>query len=440
MLGAFILQLVLIFLNAIFASAEIAVISTNEAKLEKLAEEGNKNAKRLLKLKGNSSNFLSTIQVAITLAGFLGSAFAAENFSGPLVSLIQKTGIPVSAEILDSVCVLLITVILSYFSIVFGELVPKRLAMKNAEKMALMLAGILSFVSKAFYPFVWVLSKSTNAILRLLRIDPNETEEIVTEEDIRLMLDSGSEQGNIDSMEHEMIQNIFEFDDISLGEVCVHRRDMVFLYKEDNVYEWKTIINNDQHHYYPVCGDNADDIIGILPTSKFLRGRFEDTETAIAAVCEKPYFVPETMKADVLFSNMKETRNHFAIVVDEYGGTSGLITMHDLLELLVGDIGDKDDEQIVEIKRLDESHWEILGSASMKDIREELDITFEEDEYDTFGGYIFGLLDAIPDDGTQHTIETEDLIIHVETIEDHRVERTLVTKKEKPSDDEEKMD
>ena len=173
MLGAVILQVILIFLNAIFASAEIAVISTNEAKLEKLAENGNKKAKKLIKLKGNSSKFLSTIQVAITLAGFLGSAYAADNFAGPLVGLLEKIGVPLPTETLTSICVFLITIILSYFSIVFGELVPKRVAMKHSESMALMLAGLLTFVSKAFAPFVWVLSKSTNAMLRLFRIDPN---------------------------------------------------------------------------------------------------------------------------------------------------------------------------------------------------------------------------------------------------------------------------
>ena len=431
MLGAVILQLILIFLNAIFASAEIAVISTNEAKLEKLAEDGNKKAKKLIKLKGNSSKFLSTIQVAITLAGFLGSAYAADNFAGPLVGLLEKIGVPLPTETLTSICVFLITIILSYFSIVFGELVPKRVAMKHSESMALMLAGLLTFVSKAFAPFVWVLSKSTNAMLRLFRIDPNEEEEEVTEEDIRLMIDSGSEQGNIDIMEHEMIKNIFEFDDISVDEVCTHRRDVTFLYQEDSMEEWKNIINSTRHRYYPICGESADDIIAVLHAAKFFRESYRNAECAICEASEKPYFVPEAMKADVLFTNMKETRNHFAIVIDEYGGTSGVITMHDLLELLVGDLGEKGDDYVVEIKKIDDSNWEIFGSASLKEVSEELDIDFDEDDYDTFGGYIFSLLDAIPDDGTQIDLETDDLIIRVETIEDHRVERSVVTKKNK---------
>lgn len=436
MLGAVILQVILIFLNAIFASAEIAVISTNEAKLEKLAEDGNKKAKKLIKLKGNSSKFLSTIQVAITLSGFLGSAYAADNFAGPLVGLLEKIGVPLPTETLTSICVFLITIILSYFSIVFGELVPKRVAMKHSESMALLLAGLLTFVSKAFAPFVWVLSKSTNAMLRLFRIDPNEEEEEVTEEDIRLMIDSGSEQGNIDSMEHEMIKNIFEFDDISVDEVCTHRRDVTFLYKEDSMEEWKNIINSTRHRYYPICEKDADDIVAVLHAAKFFRESYRDAECAICEASEKPYFVPETMKADVLFTNMKETRNHFAIVIDEYGGTSGVITMHDLLELLVGDLGEKGDDYIVEIQKIDDSNWEISGSAALKDVSEELDMDFDDDDYDTFGGYIFSLLDAIPDDGTQIELETDELLIRVETIEDHRVERTIVTKKKKVDEDE----
>ncbi len=429
MVGAILLQVILICLNAIFASAEIAVISVSDGKLEKLVDDGDKRAKKLLRLKGNSSKFLSTIQVAITLAGFLGSAYAADNFADPLVAWLVKVGVPLSASTLSSICVFLITILLSYFSIVFGELVPKRVAMKHSERLALSLAGLLTFVSHAFAPFVWILSKSTNGVLRLCGINPEEETEEVTEEDILIMLDSGSEQGNIDSMENELIQNVFEFDDISLSEVCTHRTDVEFLYEEDGVYEWRTVVTKSRHHYYPVCREDADDIISVLNVAKFMRGSFADTESAIREAGEKPLFVPETMKADVLFVQMKKTRNHFAVVIDEYGGTSGVITMTDLLELLVGDLGGKDDVAVQEIRRLDEGRWEILGSALLKDVSDELNVALDDEEYDTFGGYIFGLLGAIPDDGTRHEIETEDLIIHVERIEDHRVELVTVEKK-----------
>jgi putative hemolysin len=288
-----------------------------------------------------------------------------------------------------------------------------------------------AFVSLFFAPFVWLSTKSTNGMLYLFRIDPKETEETVTEEDIRLMIDSGSEQGSIDSMEQEMIRNIFEFDDISLGEVCTHRRDVTFLYKDDSIEEWKNIINQTRHRYYPICGEGVDDIVAVLSASKFFHESLNHASRAVLEASEKPYFVPETMKADVLFTAMKETRNHFAIVVDEYGGTRGVITMHDLLELLVGDLGEKGYDYVEDIKKLDDGRFEIRGSALLRDVEEELGLSFDDDDYDTFGGYIFSLLDVIPEDGTQIELETEDIVIHVESIEDHRIERTIVTKKEK---------
>ena len=431
MIGAVILQIVLIFLNAVFASAEIAVISTNEAKLEKLSEEGDKKAKRLLSLTKNPSKFLSTIQVAITLAGLLGSAYAADNFAEPLVKWLVGLGIGISESTLNSICVFVITLILSYFSIVFGELVPKRLAMKNAEKMALGMSGILKFVSCVFAPFVWILTKSTNGLLRLFHIDPNEQGDAVTEEEIRMMLDTGSERGTIDSMENEMIQNVFEFDDISISEICTHRRDVTVLYKEDPRSEWKKTIAETRHSFYPICGEDTDDVIGILNIKKFFRTDNSTPEAVIRAAAEKPYFVPENMKADVLFQNMKETRNYFAIVIDEYGGMSGVVTMHDLLELLVGDLVDKDEEYSLEIEKLGENEWRIAGAASLEKVGEELELSFDTEECDTFGGYIFGLLGAVPDDGTTLELETDDLEIQVVSVEDHRIESTVVRKKEK---------
>lgn len=431
MIGAIILQFILIFLNAIFASAEIAVISTKEAKLEKLSEEGNKKAKRLLALTENPSKFLSTIQVAITLAGLLGSAYAADNFADPLVKWLIGLGVQIPEGTLNSVCVFVITLILSFFSIVFGELVPKRLAMKNAEKMALGMSGILKFVSCIFAPFVWILTKSTNGILRLLRVNPDEQEAAVTEEEIRLMLDSGSEQGTIDSRENELIQNIFEFDDISISEVCTHRRDVAMLYKEDDLSEWRRIIAETRHSNYPICGEDSDDIIGVLNTKKFFRVDTLSPEAVIRAAVEKPYFVPENMKADVLFNNMKATRNYFAVVIDEYGGMSGVITIHDLLELLVGDLGDKEDTPWQTIEKTGDNEWKIPGAASLEEAGEALGMTFDTEECDTFGGYILGLLGEVPDDGSTFEIETDALHIRVESVEDHRIDRTVVEKKEK---------
>ena len=439
------LQVVLIALNAIFASAEAAFLSINSARIEKIVEEGDKKtrkkAKKLQKLTKDSSKFLSTIQVAITLAGFLGSAFAADSFSEPLSQLIVKIPVIANAGIewmqIEPVCVVLITLILSFFSIVCGELVPKKIAMKNAEKLSLALSGFIRFMSVIFAPIVWVLTITTNGILRMFGVNPNEEEEAASEEEIRIMLDTSSEAGAIDSMENEMIQNIFEFDDILISEVCTHRRDVAMLYREDTLDEWREKIVQSRHGLYPICGEGPDDIVGVLNIRKFFRADCKTIEEAIAKASEKPYFVPENMKADVLFTNMKETRNYFAIVVDEYGGTSGVITIHDLLELLVGDMGDKEDIVVEEIVCLneEEAQWKILGSASLEKVAEALDVTFETEDCDTFGGYILGLLGEIPDDGAKLDLETDELTIKVESVADHRIEETIVTVKPRPVDE-----
>ena len=446
---AILLQIVLIALNAIFASAEAAFLSINSARIEKMIEEGDKKlrkkARRLQKLTKDSSKFLSTIQVAITLAGFLGSAFAADSFAEPLTNwfnsleFVKSNGIVIP----ETLFVVVITLILSFFSIVLGELVPKRIAMKNAEKLSLGICGFIRFMSVIFAPFVWVLTKTTNGILRLFGVNPNEEEEAASEEEIRIMLDTSSEAGAIDSMENEMIQNIFEFDDILISEVCTHRRDVRMVYRDDDIDEWKKVLSTSRHGYYPICGESADDIVGVLNIKKFFRSECKTVAEAMRVAVEKPYFVPENMKADVLFSNMKETRNYFAIVVDEYGGTNGVITIHDLLELLVGDMDDKDEVVVEEIVCLNEEtrEWKILGSASLTEVAENLGITFDTEDCDTFGGYIFGILGEIPDDGTTLDLETDDLIIKVESVMDHRIETTLVTVKERVVDeDDEDLD
>ncbi len=429
LIGPIILQVVLIILNAIFASSEIAVISSNKAGLENLAEGNNKRAKMLLTLTENPSKFLSTIQVAITLSALLGSAYAADNFATPLVGLIVKAGVSMDPEIIRTACVLIITLVLSFFSIVFGELVPKRMAMKNPSKTALNIAPLLYVVSVLFKPFVWILTKTTNGVLRLLRINPDEQNDAVTEEEIRIMLKDSSDRGEIDTVENELIQNVFEFDDISVEEICTHRRDAHILYIDDSFSKWKKTISETRHSFYPVCRENADDVVGILNVKRFFRVGCQSVKDALDKAVDKPSFVPENMKADMLFAEMKKTRNYYAIVVDEYGGTSGVVTMHDLLEVLVGDLNDKDDVVSVEIKLLEENKWQILGSALLEDVTKELGIALEDCGYDTFGGYIIGILGTIPEDGSKLELETELLHISILKISEHRIEKTIVTKK-----------
>ena len=332
-------QVILIALNGIFASAEIAVLSISETKLEKLAEQGSKKARRLRKLTEEPARFLSTIQIAITLSGFLGSAFAADGFSGPLADWLIGLGVTgISRGTLETLAVILITLILSYFTLIFGELVPKRIAMKKSETVALAISGLLSGISKLFKPVVWLLSVSTNGVLRLLGIDPHEEEEEASEEEIRMLVEAGGEKGTIDKEEQTFIQNVFEFDDLTAGEIATHRTDVDLLFLEDSDAQWAQTIHSTRHTLYPICNETADDVVGILNAKDYFRLEDKSRQNVMAHALREPYFVPETVKADVLFRNMRQKRQSMAVVLDEYGGMVGILTLNDLLEELVGDL------------------------------------------------------------------------------------------------------
>ena len=437
-----VLQVVLIFLNAIFASAEIAVISANSTKMEKLAEEGNKRAKRIVRLTKNSSKFLSTIQVAITLASLLGSAFAADSFAEPLTNAMIGAPGPENSgyySVVSTIVMICITLILSFFSIVFGELVPKRIAMRNAEKLSLILSGILIFVSYAFAPFVWLLTVSANGVLRLFGIKPEDSGEEVSEEDIMLMAEAGSEKGSIDEKENEFIQNIFEFKENDVGEVCTHRKDVDFLFERDDPSVWEETIKQSSHTYYPVCGKDTDDVIGVLNTKIYFRLSDKSKQNVKQQAVMPPVFISETMQADDLFYRMKTTREYFAIVLDEYGGVNGIITLHDLLELLVGDLNEKGEATDYEIRQISEDKWEVTGLAPFDEVEEAMHLKLPEDEdadFETFAGYVYEMLGEVPDDGTTCECENEYVKVEVLTVSEHRIERMIITKKQKPAEEE----
>lgn len=421
------LQVVLIALNAVFASAEIAIISMNDNKLAKMAQEGNKKAIKLAKLTSKPARFLATIQVAITLSGFLGSAFAADNFSDKLVALIMKSGVNIPEKTLDSIVVILITLILSYFTLVFGELVPKRVAMRKAERLALGMASMITFISKAFAPLVFLLTASTNLVLRLMRIDPDAADDDVSEEDIRMMVDAGSEKGAIDSTEKEFIQNVFEFDDLAVEEIAVHRTEVSLLWMEESVEEWNKTINGSRHTMYPVCDETVDNIVGILNAKDYFRLSDKSKDNILKNAVTPAYFVPESIKADVLFKNMKDSRNTFAVVLDEHGGTTGIITMSDLLEQLVGDFdADRPEKTEPAIQSLDSKTWKILGTAELDDIERELGVSFGDNENNTFSGLIFDTLGTVADDGSSFELNAYNLIIKVTGVTDHQVDSAVV--------------
>ncbi|MDF2821161.1 MAG: hemolysin [Clostridiales bacterium] len=428
LLWQLLLQLILIIINAIFACAEIAVISMNDNKLAKLTASGDKRAIRLSKLTAQPARFLATIQVGITFAGFLASAFAADNFSGKLVKWLVRLGVNVPLATLDTISVIVITFILSYFTLVLGELVPKRVAMRKAETLAIAMSGLVYFISKAFSPLVWLLTSSTNGVLRLMGIDPHALDDHITEEEIRMMVDEGSEKGAINNSEKEMIQNIFEFDNKTAEDALTHRTDVSLLWLDESEEQWDTTITESRHTIYPVCDETTDNIVGVLNAKDYFRIQDKTRENIIKLAIKPAYFVPETVRTDILFRNMKKSRNHFAIVLDEYGGMNGIITMNDLLEELVGDLDDDYSipEKPLPIELVDSQTWKIQGSALLDTVSKQLGVILPEDDYDTFGGLVFGLLGFIPDDGSTPELEEFGLNIKVTEIKDHQLERAIV--------------
>jgi putative hemolysin len=423
------LQVLLIFINAVFACAEIALISLNENKLEKLSSSGDKKAKRLLALTREPAKFLATIQVGITLAGFMGSAFAADNFSGVVTRALIAAGVTISPKTLDHISVVAITLILSFFTLVLGELVPKRVAMKKADALAFAMSSFIFFISKAFAPVVWLLSKSTNGLLRLLGINPDAEDSGVTEEEIRLMIDMGNAHGIIKTGEKEIIHNVFEFDDKTAGEVMTHRRDVILLRLEDSDGEWERTIIENRHSYYPVCGKSSDDISGILKSRNYLCLKERSRANVLAHAVRPALFVPLSVKTNVLFRKMKKIRNHFAVVLDEHGSMMGIVTMNDLLEELVGDL--EDDNTVPPDRPLIEkagSVWYINGAAPLEKVARELETELPVDKYETFAGFVFSLLGQVPEDGSRPELEACGLTIKVLDVGEHRLERALVTR------------
>lgn len=417
-------QVVLIALNAVFASAEIAVISFNDMKLQKAADAGDKRAKKLVNLTADPTNFLGTIQVGITLAGFLGSAFAADNFAGLIVDGLLKAGVSIPVSVLNTISVIVITIILSVVTLIFGELVPKRVAMKKAESLSLALAGFLTGVSKASRPVVWFLTKSTNAVLRLFGINPHEEDEQVTEEEIRMMLDIGSEKGTIDPAEKAMIHNIFEFDDTPLEEIMTHRRDLTMLWTDDDIEVWKQTILSRPKQKYLICTETVDNVYGVLDTREFYKALYNhaDVKTAI----EPAFFVPESMKADELFRKMQKSHNHMAVVLDEYGGLSGIITMSDLLEEIVGNLGPDDEPE--EIEKISENLWRVMGSAPLDKVAEALDMTLPDGEANTIAGLVLAELEEFPADGEKPLVESYGLKMQVQLVSHRRIESIDISK------------
>ncbi len=427
MLSEILLLVLLILLNGFFAASEIAFISLNDARIEKQAKEGNKKAKSIKKMLKDPSKFLATIQIGITLAGFLSSAFASESFASRLAPVLNKLVPSISVGVWNSVSIIIITIILSYFTLIFGELVPKRLAMKHYEKIAFATIGIIKTVSIVTVPFVKFLTASTNLVSKLFGVS-GEEEETVTEEEIRMMVDVGEEKGAIDSEEKEMINNVFEFDDKIVSEIMVPRTRIFAVDINSSISDViEELTEDDRYSKIPVYDETIDEIKGIVYVKDILISQ-KNKNTKIRGLVKKALFVPETKPVNELFQEMRKNKKQIAIVIDEYGGTSGIVTIEDILEEIVGEIYDEYDEIDEKFEKIDDNTFILDGSISIYDTEKILGFKIPEGEYDTLSGYLIEELGRIPEEKAKDTIETKDATFKIEKVKNKRIVKVRACK------------
>ena len=427
MLFQIIFLIILILLNAYFAASEMAYISLNDAKIEKEAKEGNKKAQKIKKMLKNPSKFLATIQIGITLAGFLSSAFAADTFASELSPILNEWIPVLGIGFWQALSIIVITIILSFFTLIFGELVPKRLAMKYSEKIAYATIGIISFISILTSPFVKLLTATTNLVSKIFGVSEYE-EEVVTEEEIKMMVDQGQEKGVIKKNEKDLINNVFLLNDIDAAEIMIHRTDIFAIEINDNIYELLDEIDDYKYSRIPVYEETIDDIKGILFLKDILKALSNGKKIKIKDIMREAYYVPETKPIDEVFKELQKNKMQMAIVVDEYGGTSGLLTMEDILEELVGNIFDEYDDVEVEYNKIDENTYMVEGSIPLYELKKIIGIEIPEGDYDTLSGYLIEKLGRIPEDDEKPVIEDEKLTYKVEELEDKRIKWVKICK------------
>ncbi|KJS21370.1 MAG: hemolysins-related protein containing CBS domains [Clostridiaceae bacterium BRH_c20a] len=417
----------LILLNAFFAASEIAMISLNDNKIKVMAEDGDKKAQLIKKLLYEPSRFLATIQIGITLAGFLASALASQSFADRLVVFIQASGVAVSSTVIKPFAVIVITLILAYFTLVLGELVPKRLAMQKSEEISRFSVGPLTLLGYITAPFVKFLTLSTNFFISALGGDPNANEEHVTEEEIRLMVDVGEEKGTIQEIEKKMINNIFDFDDIVASDIMTHRTEIVSISIDLGLQEIIDVISSEEFTRIPVYENSIDNIIGILHVKdliKLVNICAENQQFDLKKIIRQPHFVSKSKKANDLFKELQESKVHMAVLIDEYGGTAGIVTIEDLLEEIVGSIFDEyDHEEEEEFEKLDENTYLFDGTISLDKAERIIGVKLPTEEYETLSGYLIGQLGKFPINGENPVIELDEIIFKVEEIDEKRISK-----------------
>ena len=424
LVSQFILILVLTLLNAFFASAEMAIVSVNRNRIKMLADDGNKKASLLVDLLEEPNKFLSTIQVGITLAGFFSSASAATGISEVIGASLSQLGIPYA----QSISLVVITIILSYFTLVFGELVPKRIALQKSEQMAMLSVRPIVFVFKFAKPFVKLLSLSTNVLLRVIGMSDTDLEEKVSREEIKSLVDAGEEYGVINQIEKEMINSIFDFDDKLAKEVMTPRTEVYMINSQLPLSIEELLEEN--YSRIPVYEGDMDNIIGILYLKDFLHEAyqvgFENVD--IKKLLHRPYFVPECKNIDQLFKELQKSKNHLAVLIDEYGGFSGIVTIEDLIEEVMGDINDEYDDDDPVIRKIDNDTYMVNGLISIKELNDKLHLNLDEEteDYDTLGGFLINQIDYIPSETEECMVEYENLVFKIECVKDKRIEMVKI--------------
>ena len=429
-----VLIVVLILVNAFFAASEISIITVNDQKLKKMAEDGNKRAAVLVKLTEKPSTFLAAIQVGVTLSGLLSGAVASESFVDPIMRLFSHTAVP--ASVVRVLAVAVITILLSYFTLVFGELVPKRIAMQNAEPVALGVSKILTFISTVFMPFVAFLAFTTNLVVRLFGVDPNVQRKNVTEEEILMMVDVGEESGVIEENEKEMINNVFDFNDKTAGDVMTHRTDISAVESTSALQEILDVGINEGYSRIPVYEYDLDNIIGIVFVKDLLKyvGTRVDDEFDVKKAMRPALFVPETKRCRELFKLFTEKKIHFAVVVDEYGGTAGIVTMEDLLETIVGNIQDEYDNEEADYSKINDNTFTIEGTTDLEEVERVLNVELPAGDYDTIGGLVIDRLGRIPHENEHPSVTVAGVTFTVQKVEERRIEKIMAVKNSRPKE------
>lgn len=420
MLSQIVFLIILILVNGYFAASEIAFISLNDAKIAKQAKQGNKKAKQILKMLENPSGFLATIQIGITLAGFLSSAFASDAFASRLAPILNQWIPSITIGVWQSISIVVITIILSFFTLVFGELIPKRLAMKHYEKIAYATIRVIRGIYIVTIPFVKLLTFSTNIISKLFGVSEKD-EEVVTEEEIKMMVDEGEEKGSIKEEEKNLINNVFEFNDITVSEIMTHRTDIYAIEINQNLNELIEELDEYKYSRIPVYEGTVDEIKGILYLKDLLKYVKSKKNIKLKTIIHPAYFVAQSKPINEVFKELQKRHNQMAIILDEYGGTAGLVTMEDILEELVGDIFDEYDEIEKEYETIDDNTYLISGSVTINDLSKILNINIPEGDYETLSGYLQDMLGRIPEDKEKPIIETKEVTYKIEEYEDKRI-------------------